>query len=168
MKHPLRVTTCVSGLAVALLMCGGCGQDSPGSGQENEQPPAAPGDGLADQKSGENADTHLPSDRILEMLGVDLARINLAEPSAISIFAEFGEASAPGGESLGDAPDCRAGRLRSRSHPDRRRERRGNCHHGNTQGEPVSQDRVGVLSDPVGRRRGEIHDHGVVASRRDS
>jgi len=91
MQHPMRVTTCVLGLAVALLMCGGCGPDSPGSGQENEQPPVAPADGQVDQKSGENADTHLPSDRILNMLGVDLARIDLAEPTAVSIFAEFGE-----------------------------------------------------------------------------
>lgn len=91
MKHIIRVATCVLGLAVALLICGGCGQDSPGSRQGDEQPPVALADGQADQKSGENADTHLPSDRILSMLGVDLARIFLAEPTAVSIFAEFGE-----------------------------------------------------------------------------
>ena len=91
MKHPMRVTTCVLGLAAALLICGGCDQHPPGHGGQHKQTPATPPDGRAEQNSGANADTHLPSDRILEMLGVDLARIDLAEPTAISIFAEFGE-----------------------------------------------------------------------------
>jgi len=91
MEHPMRVTECVLGLAAVLLLCGGCDQGSPGSGQANKPPAVAPADGQVEQASGDNADVHLPSDRILEMLGVDLATIELDAPTVVSIFAEFGE-----------------------------------------------------------------------------